>query len=207
MLRRASRLYAPPGDCGGSPLTLRPNFNCKKSSVTAGKPPVCPAGGFLLTKIHKTKKPPLKGEAYIPLANAAQNKVDHLHKQHLRKTTSQLQARATTGVGKPQADSEVRANSAGRFRCGCPRKLLPSGKSAGRCGHRSLLFLFCLPDSLIGNTVQLALDKNKPAPTEVPVGAGFAASEQFHLFRYSRFTFSYACSLPRLPLPVQCLPE
>ena len=51
------------------------------------------------------------------------------------------------------------------------------------------------------------LPKNKPAPTEVPVGAGFAASEQFHLFRYSRFTFSYACSLPRLPLPVQCLPE
>ena len=28
-----------------------------------------------------------------------------------------------------------RANSAGRFRCGCPRKLLSSGKSAGRCGH------------------------------------------------------------------------
>ena len=79
--------------------------------------------------------------------------------------------------------------------------------SAGRCGHRSLLFLFCLPDSLIGNTVQLALAKNKPAPTETPVRAGFAASEQFHLFRYSRFTFSYACSLPRLPLPVQCLPE
>ena len=107
----------------------------------------------------------------------------------------------------PGGQRGQRANSAGRFRCGCPRKLLPSGKSAGRCGHRSLLFLFCLPDSLIGNTVQLALDKNKPAPTEVPVGAGFAASEQFHLFRYSRFTFSYACSLPRLPLPVQCLPE
>ena len=51
------------------------------------------------------------------------------------------------------------------------------------------------------------LPKNKPAPTEIPVRAGFAASEQFHLFRYSRFTFSYACSLPRLPLPVQCLPE
>ena len=51
------------------------------------------------------------------------------------------------------------------------------------------------------------LPKNKPAPTEAPVGAGFTASEQFHMFRYSRFTFSYACSLPRLPLPVQRLPE
>ena len=45
--------------------------------------------------------------------------------------TLPIQARATTGVGTPQADSEVRANSAGRFRCGCPRKLLSSGKSAG----------------------------------------------------------------------------
>ena len=148
-----------------------------------------------------------KGEPYIQACKRHKNKVTHLHKQHLKKSTLPIQARATIGVGKPQADSEVRANSAGRFRCGCPRKLLPSGKSAGRCGHRSLLFLFCLPDSLIGNTVQLALDKNKPAPTEVPVGAGFAALEQFHLFRYSRFTFSYACSLPRLPLPVQYLPE
>ncbi len=31
-----------------------------------------------------------------------------------------------------------RANSAGWFRHGCPRKLLSSGKSAGRCGHRPL---------------------------------------------------------------------
>ena len=46
---------------GGSPLTLRPNFKSEKGSVTADKPPVRPAGGFLLTKIHKTKKPPLKG--------------------------------------------------------------------------------------------------------------------------------------------------
>ena len=40
------------------PLTLRPNFNCEKGSVTADKPPVCPAGGVLLVEI----KPPLKGE-------------------------------------------------------------------------------------------------------------------------------------------------
>ena len=40
----------------------------------------------------------------------------------IRIPISQLQAKATTGVGKPQADSEVRANSAGRFRHGCPRK-------------------------------------------------------------------------------------
>ena len=43
---------------GESPLTLRPNFNCEKGSVTADKPPVCPAGGVLLVEI----KPPLKGE-------------------------------------------------------------------------------------------------------------------------------------------------
>ena len=34
--------------CGESPLTLPPpNFKCEKGSVTADKPPVCPAGGFL----------------------------------------------------------------------------------------------------------------------------------------------------------------
>ena len=35
-------------ESGKLPLTLRPNFKCKKGSVTADKPPVCPAGGFLL---------------------------------------------------------------------------------------------------------------------------------------------------------------
>ena len=38
----------------------------------------------------------------------------------------------------PGGQRGQRANSAGRFRCGCPRKLLSSGKSAGRCGHRPL---------------------------------------------------------------------
>ncbi|WP_302351593.1 hypothetical protein [uncultured Ruminococcus sp.] len=37
---------------GGSPPTLRPNFKSKKSSVTADKPPVHPAGGFLLVRIY-----------------------------------------------------------------------------------------------------------------------------------------------------------
>ena len=77
-----------------------------------------------------------KGEPYIQACKRHKNKVTHLHKQHLKKSTLPIQARATIGVGKPQADSEVRANSAGRFRCGCPRKLLSSGKSAERCGHR-----------------------------------------------------------------------
>ena len=36
---------------GGSPLTLRPNFKSEKGSVTADKPPVCPAGGVLLVRI------------------------------------------------------------------------------------------------------------------------------------------------------------
>ena len=39
-------------ESGGSPQTLRPNFNCKKGNVTADKPPVRPAGGFLLVRIY-----------------------------------------------------------------------------------------------------------------------------------------------------------
>ncbi len=35
-------------ESGESPLTLRPNFKSEKGSVTADKPPVRPAGGFLL---------------------------------------------------------------------------------------------------------------------------------------------------------------
>ena len=37
-------------ESGGSPLTLRPNFKSKKGSVTADKPPVRPAGEFLLVE-------------------------------------------------------------------------------------------------------------------------------------------------------------
>ena len=81
---------------------------------------------------------PFQGSLIHKLANAVQNKVYRLYKQYLKEPTLQIQARVTIGVGKPQADSEERANSAGRFRCGCTRKLLPSGKSAGRCGHRPL---------------------------------------------------------------------
>ncbi len=76
---------------------------------------------------------PFQGRLMHKRANAVQNKVYRLYKQYLKEPTLQLQARATTGVGKPQADSEVRANSAGRFRHGCTRKLLPLGKPAGRC--------------------------------------------------------------------------
>ncbi|WP_370742268.1 hypothetical protein [Ruminococcus callidus] len=61
-------------ESGGSPPTLRPNFNCKKGSVTAGKPPVHPAWGFLLTKIYKAKKPPLKGEAISQTCKRRKNK-------------------------------------------------------------------------------------------------------------------------------------
>jgi len=35
-------------ESGKLPLTLRPNFKCKKGNVTADKPPVCPAGEVLL---------------------------------------------------------------------------------------------------------------------------------------------------------------
>ena len=64
MLRRTSRLYAPPGDCGGSarrpaematadllkdskpPLTLRPNFKSEKGSVTAAAATYSPRRGI-----------------------------------------------------------------------------------------------------------------------------------------------------------------
>ena len=76
-----------------------------------------------------------KGEPYIQACKRHKNKVTHLHKQHLKKSTLPIQARATIGVGKPQADSEVRANSAGRFRCGCTRsytlRVNPSTSFAG----------------------------------------------------------------------------
>ena len=154
------------------------------------------------------------------LQNAVKNKVYRLHRktpeyQHYRYRQGQLSAlaspRRTARYERIPPDGFDMAALEVTLCGGTPPP--PNGgpprteRSPLPCGHRSLLFLFCLPDSLIENTVQLALDKNKPAPTEVPVGAGFAASEQFHMFRYSRFTFSYACSLPRLPLPVQCLPE
>ncbi|WP_456108143.1 hypothetical protein [Ruminococcus sp.] len=40
------------------------------------------------------------------LANAVQNKVYRLYRQYLKEPTLQIQARATTGVGEPKADSE-----------------------------------------------------------------------------------------------------
>ena len=61
MLRRASRLYAPPGDCGESPLTLPPNFKCEKGSVTAAAAACMPLRGSFVGE----KKPPLKGEARL----------------------------------------------------------------------------------------------------------------------------------------------
>ena len=57
----------------------------------------------------------LKGSLIHKLANAVKNKVYRLYRQYLKEPTLQIQARATIGVGKPQADSEERANSAGRF--------------------------------------------------------------------------------------------
>ena len=63
--------------------------------------PLCPAG------ISSPRgKSPLSGEAVCKLANAVFKKLDRLHKQHLKEPTLHVQARATTGVGKPQADSE-----------------------------------------------------------------------------------------------------
>ena len=48
----------------------------------------------------------LKGSLIYKLANAVQKKVYRLYRQYLKEPTLQIQARATTGVGKPKADSE-----------------------------------------------------------------------------------------------------
>ena len=77
-----------------------------------GSTPQSPA----VTAQHKARPSgALKGSLIYKLANAIQNKVYRLYRQYLKEPTLQIQARATTGVGKPKADSEERANSAGRF--------------------------------------------------------------------------------------------
>ena len=49
---------------------------------------------------------PFQGRLIYKLTNAVQNKVYRLYRQYLKEPTLQIQARATIGVGKPQADSE-----------------------------------------------------------------------------------------------------
>ena len=58
---------------GESPLTLRPNFKCEKGSVTADKPPVCPAGGFLLVKTYER----VGGDAHIAPCETRQTMFVH----------------------------------------------------------------------------------------------------------------------------------
>ncbi|WP_288536067.1 hypothetical protein, partial [uncultured Ruminococcus sp.] len=48
----SSRLYAPPGDCGESPLTFPPISNVKRVMLRRQQPPVRPAGGVLLVRIY-----------------------------------------------------------------------------------------------------------------------------------------------------------
>ena len=79
--------------------------------------------------------PPLSGEAICKLANAVKIKLTTCTGKHLNANitdTGKGNHRRWQATGGQRGQ---RANSAGRFRCGCPRKLLPSGKSAGRCGH------------------------------------------------------------------------
>ena len=96
--------------------------------------PLCPAG------ISPPRgESPFSREAYILLANAVKIKVTRLHQKtpeyHITDT-----GKGNNRRWQAQADSEERANSAGRFRHDCTRKLLSSGKSAGRCGRSPYLF-------------------------------------------------------------------
>ena len=94
-----------------------------------------------MTAQHKARPSgALKGSLEIQTCKRRKNKSYPPAPENTWISTLPIQARATTGVGKPQADSEERANSAGRFRHGCTRKLLSSGKFAGRCGRSPYLF-------------------------------------------------------------------
>ena len=93
--------------------------------------PLCPAG------ISPPRgESPLSGEAYLPTPCEIKSPTCIRKRLNINITD--------TGKGNnrcwqaPGGQRGQRANSAGRFRHGCTRKLLSSGKSAGRCGHRPL---------------------------------------------------------------------
>ena len=97
--------------------------------------PLCPAG------ISPPRgESPFSREAYILLANAVKIKVTRLHQKtpeyHITDTGKGNNRRWQA----PGGQRVQRANSAGRFRYGCTRKLLSSGKFAGRCGRSPYLF-------------------------------------------------------------------
>ena len=79
-----------------------------------------------------------KGGLYASLQTPYEIKLPTCTRKHLNINITD------TGKGNyrrwqaPGGQRGKRANSAGRFRHGCTRKLLLSGKSAGRCGHRLL---------------------------------------------------------------------
>ena len=94
--------------------------------------PLCPAG------ISPPRgESPLSGEAYLPTPCEIKSPTCIRKRLNINITD--------TGKGNnrrwqvPGGQRGQRANSAGRFRHGCTRKLLSSGKPAERCGHRLLL--------------------------------------------------------------------
>ena len=119
-LEVALRGRIPPPPNGGSPRTERSPLPC----------------GHLPTPWGVTL---FKGALFTSLQTPYKIKLTACTRKHLNINVT------NTGKGnnrrwQAQADSEERANSAGRFRYGCPRKLLSSGKSAGRCGRSPYLF-------------------------------------------------------------------
>ena len=87
-----------------------------------------------------------KGEPIHKLANAVSSKVDHLQKQHFKEPTLQIQASATTGVGKPQADSECNERiSPDGFDAAAPENCFPRASPRGDVGIASYTFQEILP--------------------------------------------------------------
>ena len=145
--------------------------------------------------LHRLTAVPLPFQGRLICQRRKKIKVAHLHKKTLEYQHYQYRQGQPPALASPRRTARYERISPDGFDMAALEVTLYGGTPPPPNGGSP---------PLSGEAI---LPKNKPAPTEVPVGAGFAASEQFHLFRYSRFTFSYACSLPRLPLPVQCLPE
>ncbi len=83
---------------------------------------------------------PFQGRLYYKLANAVKIKLTTCIGKHLNANITDTGKGNNRRWQAPGGQRGQRANSAGRFRCGCPRKLLSSGKSADRCGHRPYTF-------------------------------------------------------------------
>ena len=139
-LEVALRGRIPPPPSGGPPRTERSPLPCGHLPTPWG---VTKFHSTLIEKDRASPHPvgshPFQGRLIYCLQTPYEIKLPACTRKHLNINITD------TGKGnnrrwQAQANSEERANSAGRFRHGCTRKLLSSGKFAGRCGRSPYLF-------------------------------------------------------------------